>query len=215
MTQAALRSTAVRFGSKARADARGWPFHSANTTADAHGKFGLLGMPSNVYRVWAGVDKQASTRTTVNLTKDLRVEVRLVVEDSALSGTVVDSRGNPVPDVFVRAWSTAGLYKNEVTDRHGAFDFGGLPPARTRSLVAIATTSRRTRSPQTPARRRSSWFSSSTRDRTLRCRRWKTSLVWLELFFRTSSLGAISAGGSSATARSDRGRSCRSRGDDD
>ena len=105
-------------------------FGSLDATSDADGKFSFLGTPFGTYRVWAKTAKGASLRTAVNLVKNQRVDVRLVVEAGDISGAVVDSKGQPVPDVEVTASTNElnGPIGVDETDRRGAFEIRGLPP---------------------------------------------------------------------------------------
>lgn len=132
-------------------DANGRPFAGATVslvdadggsyddTSGADGRFAFLGTTAGAFWVWATTAAQASTRIEVQLVRDQRVEVHLVLADSSVAGIVVDSKGEPVAEAVVRARSrliVVGRIPPELTDAKGAFDLGGLPAGEYEIVVS-------------------------------------------------------------------------------
>jgi hypothetical protein len=104
---------------------------SFDTITAKNGRFSILGIPFGAYSIWARDTKRGSMRATVNLVKEERVEVRLVLEDSSIMGVVVNSRGTPVSNVRVGASMESSPGQPSVlTDKRGTFDLGGMPPGQ-------------------------------------------------------------------------------------
>ncbi|MBA3452727.1 MAG: carboxypeptidase regulatory-like domain-containing protein [Deltaproteobacteria bacterium] len=103
---------------------------SFDDVTEADGRFALLGTPTGTFWVWATTAAQATSRVEVLLVRDQRVEVHLVLAESSLAGSVVDTKGEPIADAVVMARTklmVVGRVPSEVTDSRGAFDFGGVP----------------------------------------------------------------------------------------
>jgi len=105
---------------------------SFHERTDANGRFELLGIKAATYDVFARKAGQASPSTRVTIANNERAEVRLVVQEASIAGSVVDSKGAPVAEARVKAMpggriSMAG-FADDVTDSHGHFDLGGLEP---------------------------------------------------------------------------------------
>ncbi|MCX5742228.1 MAG: carboxypeptidase-like regulatory domain-containing protein [Proteobacteria bacterium] len=107
-------------------------------TADRAGAFEIRGLPRTSVQVRAESDTAASKVTTVELAKEARRELTLVLELSGtIAGVVVDEAGKPVPEVQVNAFqdfmgggtediALAGMAP-ATTDGAGAFVLRGLP----------------------------------------------------------------------------------------
>jgi uncharacterized GH25 family protein len=109
-------------------------------TADAKGAFALRGLPRKKFRIRAESDAVASAITDVDLTEVETQEVKLVLDVSGMiAGIVVDSAGQPVPEVQVvaiadfwddtKTFALAG-FATATTDGGGAFAIHGLVDGR-------------------------------------------------------------------------------------
>jgi protocatechuate 3,4-dioxygenase beta subunit len=100
-------------------------------TTDERGKLDLRTLPPGGFHVWARAGTRASSRGVVDLVTGKRADVRLVVDESSIAGTVTSSKGVPVVGVTVFArpktfMRDAGRY--DMTDAQGRFDIRGVPP---------------------------------------------------------------------------------------
>ncbi len=114
---------------------------SFDDTTGADGRFSFLGTPAGAFWVWATTATQGSSRIEVQLVRDQRVEVHLILADSSLAGIVVDSKGEPVAEAVIDARSRLMIMdrlRDERTDAKGAFDFGGVPPGEYELVAARA-----------------------------------------------------------------------------
>ena len=107
---------------------------------DEHGHFEMLGiLAARDYRIFARKGGDASEVTHLELGNDRRTEVRLQLAHTAIAGTVVDARGEPIAEANVRAAPTAmrafAIGATDNTDSRGHFVLEGLEPGDYR-LVA-------------------------------------------------------------------------------
>jgi len=103
----------------------------SSAKTDAAGRFKLFGVPAGSFHIWARNGTQASPRSNVDLVLNKRVEVQLALEESSIAGTVVDTKGEPVPEVTVTVQPASfgrDPGRRETTDSSGHFDVGGVPP---------------------------------------------------------------------------------------
>ena len=111
-------------------------------TTDGSGRFEMLGIPAGRnYRIYARKGGDASEVTHAELPNDRRTEVRLQLAHTAIAGTVVDTRGQPIADASVHAMPTATrasismMGASDSTDSRGHFALEGLEPGEYRLLA--------------------------------------------------------------------------------
>jgi protocatechuate 3,4-dioxygenase beta subunit len=106
-------------GAQVNADGR-------ESTTDAAGRFELLGLEPGSYDVIAQADTRSSRTAKVSVTDGGRAEVRLVLEEATIAGTVVDPTGEPVAGIRVTAVMDFGIrdtnIADDVTDARGHFE---------------------------------------------------------------------------------------------
>ena len=106
-----------------------FPDASLSKRTDAAGRFQMLGFKAGTYDVFAAKGLQASVSVPTTIANGQRLDVRLVLQDAGIAGTVVDTKGAPVPDARVSALGGARMASSDdVTDSHGHFELTGLPP---------------------------------------------------------------------------------------
>ena len=98
--------------------------------SDATGHFEVLGFPAGKHEVMAYEGTRASPVAEIEVGEDERVEVRLVLQEAAIAGVVVDERGEPVAEANVKALPAHGMTlsynNNDTTDSHGRFAMTGI-----------------------------------------------------------------------------------------
>ena len=116
---------------------------------DASGKFTIGGLAQRAFDVVAWHDSGASAIVPADLGAKRELDVVLTLEiGGAISGTVVDKRGQPIGDAQViaepdwsggtadrAAWSVRGV-QEAVSDQAGAFRFAGMPDGSYRVRAA-------------------------------------------------------------------------------
>ena len=110
------------------------------TTTDAYGRFELLGRIPDTYVIAARSGRLASTHQRVPVADGARIELRLVVQDVRIAGTVVDSGGKPVAGAEVGASETGfaaedPIYDDATSDLRGRFELDRLVPGTFRIVV--------------------------------------------------------------------------------
>jgi protocatechuate 3,4-dioxygenase beta subunit len=98
-----------------------------------NGRFAMLGIPAGTYAVNAASSHGGSVTSRATVHNDERVDVKVVLEDTGIAGTVVDSSGEPIAEAHVDAVAEPMLprsngFGTDVTDSHGHFEIGGLEP---------------------------------------------------------------------------------------
>jgi hypothetical protein len=89
------------------------------------------GLPPRSFEVFATSDTRASPAVALDATKGAN-DLRLVLADATIDGTVVDEKGAPVAEAEVDARPELGsmliaLGADDVSDSHGRFALGPLP----------------------------------------------------------------------------------------
>src|SRR5262249_52393450 len=98
-------------------------------TTGVDGRFVAHGFPPDDYTVSAATASAGSPSQTIKLERGGHAELTLTVEPSRIAGVVVDPHGAPIESARVSAYSDDSHGMGfALTDEHGRFDFGGLPP---------------------------------------------------------------------------------------
>jgi protocatechuate 3,4-dioxygenase beta subunit len=104
---------------------------SSSGDSDATGHFTIQGIAPGELELTATAPLAASQKRKLLVTKGEKLDLRIVVLEGSIAGTVRDPQGAPVEDAMLNAKGEndigGGITR---TDEHGAFDFGGLPPGR-------------------------------------------------------------------------------------
>jgi protocatechuate 3,4-dioxygenase beta subunit len=117
-------------------DASGKPVAGASVSAtggstqtDGAGRFELTGLEAGPCELSATTPTQGSEVHPLQLPKGGRVEARLVLVDTHITGSVKTSRGEPVAGVSIRATRVQrGASGSATTNDRGEFDLGDIPP---------------------------------------------------------------------------------------
>ncbi len=99
---------------------------SGQATTDDHGRFLVTGLDPGPTDIRVDAERFGAPIQQVTLARGGHVEVRFVVTESGIAGTVRDSHGDPVPDARVMAGGPTDMYAR--ADGFGHFELEGLPP---------------------------------------------------------------------------------------
>ena len=107
------------------------PDWSSWTNADAQGHFAFRGEPPRSFQVFATSDSRASPAVSIDGTTGT-ADLRLVIVDATIEGTVVDDKGVPVAEAEVSARPGFGSMlsppgRDDISDSRGRFTLGPMP----------------------------------------------------------------------------------------
>jgi uncharacterized GH25 family protein len=98
-----------------------------STDTDATGHFSVAGVEPGAQTVEASTDTLGTPVQNIDVPRGGHVDVRIVMVESSISGTVTNGSGDPVPGAAVMASnSTTSMFDH--TDDVGHFDFKGVAP---------------------------------------------------------------------------------------
>lgn len=115
----------------------------SGATSDKDGRFLLTGLLPDKHTVSASTTLLGTADREVTIGRGEHLEIRIVLVPSSLAGIVVDARGEPVEGATVYARSeTPDSFGFGMSDEHGRFDLGGLPPSAHYKVTAQREDSR-------------------------------------------------------------------------
>ncbi len=99
---------------------------ASSSDTDDHGRFLIAGIDPGELSVDASTPKLGAPTQAITMPRGGHLELKFVMTESTISGTVMNGHGEPAANITVIA--TGSSTSATQTDEFGHFDFGGLPP---------------------------------------------------------------------------------------